>query len=101
MRKIQTKAEQSLWNELKNKSLGFKFRRQHIIDKYIVDFYCVDKGLVIEVDGDIHFEQKERDEERECKLKSLGCIVHRVSNEQVMDDIAKILNDIAEILNKI
>ena len=94
MRDLPTKAEKLLWSELKNKKLGVKFRRQYIIDKYIVDFYCVENGLVIEVDGEIHNEQKERDAERDMVLMSLGCKVLRFSNEQVITDLIVVLNDI-------
>src|SRR6056297_1577032 len=64
MRKNPTKAERILWERLRNKQLGPKFRQQHIVNKFIVDFCSIEKALVIEVDGDIHDKQKEADEQR-------------------------------------
>ena len=55
LRTNQTKPELILWDKLKSKQLGFKFRRQYSIGEYIVDFYCSEKKLVIEIDGDSHF----------------------------------------------
>lgn len=68
---------------------GIKFRRQHIIDSYIVDFVCLSKKLVIEVDGKYHdkTEQKELDEQRRHRLRELGFTIIRFTNEQVMCDI--------------
>jgi len=55
LKKVQTEAESFLWQRLRNRKLnGFKFRRQHPIDKYIADFYCHETKLIIEVDGEIH-----------------------------------------------
>lgn len=98
MRKNPTRAEAIIWEELKGKKLGYKFRQQHIIDQFIVDFYCVKKGLVIEIDGEIHDRQKERDFEREKVLKSLGCEILRFTNEEVFDDLGGILNRIKKVL---
>jgi very-short-patch-repair endonuclease len=99
MRENPTKAESILWDELKSKKLGYKFRRQHIIDKYIVDFYCVEKGLIIEVDGDIHNEQKERDSERDNILNSLGCKVLRVTNQELSINMNLVIEKIKTRLN--
>ena len=98
MRKKPTEAEAKLWAKLERRQLGVKFRRQHIIDRFIVDFYCVEKLLVIEVDGDIHNEQKERDDEREQLLSELGCFILRFSNEEVTQNIEKVLSEIKEHL---
>lgn len=64
MRANPTVAEAKLWEQLKNKKLGIKFRQQHVIDRFIVDFCSLEYGLVIEVDGSIHDTRKEADEER-------------------------------------
>ena len=75
LRNNSTKSEKILWNELKNSSfLGLKFRRQHGIGNYIVDFYCREKNLVIELDGEVHDleEAKENDKDRTDFLVSNG-----------------------------
>jgi len=96
MRESPTKAEAILWKHLRGNKIGIKFRRQHIIDRFIVDFYCVQKGLVIEVDGDVHKSQEERDKEREVILEGLGCKILRFTNEEVENDIHKVLEKIME-----
>ena len=99
MRRHPTEAEAMLWTGLDSSQLGVKFRRQHIIDKFIVDFYCIEKNLVIEVDGKIHDNQKEEDREREKCLKELGCSIMRFDNEEVIVDLEKVLTEIKEQLN--
>ena len=98
MREAPTSAEKKLWSELRSSKLGVKFRRQHIIDRFIVDFYCVEKALIIEVDGEIHSKHKERDEERETVLKAMGCRILRFSNNEIETDIKKVLQKIKEYL---
>ncbi len=81
-----TPAESMMWNLLNSAELeNYKFRRQHIISQYIVDFVCLDKMLIIEVDGKYHDTvcQKENDKERECELEKLGYTIIRFSNEEV------------------
>lgn len=92
-----TEAEQVLWEYLQAKNLGgFKFRRQHIIGQYIVDFACLSKLLIIEVDGGYHNskEQKEADELRMEKLSQLGYTFLRFANEEVLGDIDQVLKKI-------
>ncbi len=77
-RKQPTEAENLLWQHLHNYQVpGFKFRRQHCIGQFIVDFYCSKARLVIEVDGLIHHYQKEEDSLRQEYLESLGLKVLR------------------------
>ncbi|WP_222617367.1 UvrD-helicase domain-containing protein [Flavobacterium muglaense] len=99
-RKEPTVAEKILWAELKEQSLGSKFRQQHLIDNYIVDFVCLSKKLVVEVDGDYHFtpEQIVLDEERTSVLNELGYKVIRFRNGEVIDSISKVLDTIKEAL---
>jgi len=99
MRNNSTAAEEILWTKLKGKQLGYNFRRQHIINKFIVDFYCLAKGLVVEVDGEIHNEQKERDLERENILESLGCKIIRFTNREVLQNIELVINSIRKELS--
>ncbi|WP_255578004.1 exodeoxyribonuclease V subunit beta [Flavobacterium sp. CHNK8] len=96
-RKEPTPAEKALWMELKSKSLDdHKFRQQHLIDDFIVDFVCLSKKLVIEVDGEYHFtdEQAELDSNRTNTLNKLGYKVIRFTNEQVLKNISEVLKEI-------
>ncbi|MFA9390324.1 MAG: endonuclease domain-containing protein [Prolixibacteraceae bacterium] len=78
-----TQAEKVLWEFLRNKKIGYKIRRQHIIDNFITDFVCLNKKLVIEIDGKIHLKYKEYDELRTFKLNQKGYEVIRFTNEEV------------------
>ncbi len=101
-RKNPTEAESFLWENLKGKALGgYKFRREHIIGNYIVDFVCLSKLLVIEVDGGYHDEenQMELDEIRTNYLEKQGFRVLRFTNEQVLFDIENTLKRIEEELS--
>jgi very-short-patch-repair endonuclease len=103
LRKAGTETEDILWQCLRNrKILGFKFRRQHPLDKYIADFYCYEAKLVIEVDGEIHnkLENKEYDKGRSYELKEHGITVIRFTNEEVNDHLDMVLNVIKGYLQK-
>ena len=92
-----TFAEVLLWNELKQKKLkGYDFDRQRPIDNYIVDFYCKDLMLAIEVDGFSHFtpEAIEEDELRQKRLEELGLNVLRFDDSHVKDDIENVICEI-------
>ncbi|MBK7379111.1 MAG: methionine synthase [Ignavibacteriales bacterium] len=96
-----TEAEQMLWELLKDRKLkGFKFRRQHIIGKYIADFVCIPQNLIIEIDGLIHQlpENQESDEIRTQWLESLGFRVIRFTNEQVLNNPEKVLHEMHDVL---
>lgn len=96
MRREPTPAEKQLWDKLKNKQLlGFKFRRQHTIDRFIVDFYCGEARLVVEVDGSIHEYTQEEDALRQEFLESLGLRVIRFRNEEVLNFLDGVLEKIA------
>ena len=99
-RKNQTEAESALWEYLKNRALGAKFLRQHIIADCIADFACTDHKLIIEVDGGYHAEinQIYRDEQRTEKLNQLGFQVIRFSNEEILFDIDNTINKIKKHL---
>jgi len=86
LRKKSTPAEQKLWAIIRNDQLGVNFRRQHAIGKYIPDFVCIEKKLIIELDGSQHLEQQEYDEERTKYLNSLGYRVIRFWNNEVMNN---------------
>jgi len=79
---------------------GLKFRRQHPIGPYIVDFYCAQHKLVVELDGSVHLQQMEYDAERTPFLNSRGLQVIRIQNEEVENDLERILCKIAEACGK-
>jgi very-short-patch-repair endonuclease len=88
LRREQTPAEQKLWSALRGAWLGgYKFRRQHPIGWFIVDFYCADANLVVEVDGDVHAGQEEYDQSRTDWLEEQGYRVIRFRNVDVIEDI--------------
>ena len=98
-RKNLTDAEKIIWEEVRNSKLGFKIRRQHPIKIFIADFICIEKNLVIEIDGEIHDHQKEYDDERSLFLNAEGFRVIRFTNEEVIkktkDVILKIKNELS------
>jgi very-short-patch-repair endonuclease len=99
LRKNLTPAEAKLWNALRSRQLaGLKFRRQHPVGQFIVDFYCPSCKLVIEVDGDIHTQQKAYDDARTNHLQSFGYRVLRFSNEEVLSDLQTVLTHILQIV---
>ncbi|MCL2511976.1 MAG: DUF559 domain-containing protein, partial [Bacteroidales bacterium] len=86
MRREPTEAEEALWTYIRNRNIdGLKFRRQHLIDRFIVDFVCLEKSLVIEVDGSYHYseEQKQYDEARTKILNDAGFKIIRFTNDEV------------------
>ena len=84
LRKEQTPAEQKLWSVLRNRNLGgYKFRRQHAIGRFIVDFYCPETRLVIEVDGSVHANQEAYDLMRTHWLEDRGYAVIRFTNSDI------------------
>ena len=90
-----TPAERRLWQHLRaNRLGGWHFRRQQIIDGFIVDFYCHKAGLVVEVDGPIHQQQEFEDHERTQALSGHGLKVIRFTNREVFDDLNQVLRTI-------
>ncbi|MCF8309751.1 MAG: endonuclease domain-containing protein [Bacteroidales bacterium] len=87
LRKNMTPAEQKLWDRLRKKQLGVRFRAQHPIERFIVDFYCHQLKLVIEVDGDIHNFQNEYDLGRNIEIEKYGIKVLRIKNSQIETNI--------------
>ncbi len=99
MKKKPTGAEKVLWELLRNDQLGYGIRRQHILDKFIVDFICLPRKLIIEVDGDIHDILRERDQERTYVLESLGYRVLRFTNNEVLSNSSLVTTIIKDYLN--
>lgn len=96
-----TEEENILWQQLRTNKTGYHIRRQHIIDEIIVDFVCLKKNLVIEVDGSYHLssEQQQLDQERTAYLNSLGYEVIRFSNEEVKFKTDSVVEQIKQKLN--
>jgi len=96
--KRPTLAETIMWDCLRGKALGVKFRRQHVIGLFIADFCCIEKHLVLELDGGYHQlpEQQVKDEERQKWLESAGYKVLRFTNEEIEFNIVTVL----EIIKK-
>ncbi|HUH48207.1 MAG TPA: endonuclease domain-containing protein [Arenibacter sp.] len=97
LRKNMTLAEAYLWKELQRKKLdGKKFRRQHGIGNYIVDFYCMEENLVIELDGKIHNSKSAiiYDEKRTAFLNNNGIMVIRFKNKMVFENLPDVLQEI-------
>ncbi len=95
MRDNPTVAEALLWKKLRKKQLGgLRFRRQHVVNTFIVDFYCPQAKVIIEVDGSVHDEQEEYDQEREIILESLGYQVLRFRNQEIEREIDAVLSSI-------
>lgn len=101
LRKQITEAEDKLWKRLRNRKFeGLKFRRQHPINRFIVDFYCHEKLLVVEVDGGIHDDPEiiEYDEGREEELRNFGLTIVRFRNEEVLKNMSEVLGKLKELI---
>lgn len=98
LRTNETAAEMILWMQLKNRPKGNKFRRQHGIGRYIVDFYCPNQRLIIELDGEVHSlpETHEYDQQRETELRGAGFHLLRFSNQQIFQEMDSVLSRITE-----
>lgn len=95
LRKRETSAEQVLWAHLRHRRLnGLKFRRQHPFEPFVLDFCCMERHLVVELDGAIHDQQVEQDEWRTQYICSFGYRMLRFRNEEVMDNLPNVLSRI-------
>ncbi len=99
MRKAATPAEKELWRVLRNRAVnGLRFRRQHTLDGLVLDFYCPEIRLCVELDGGVHDAdaQRERDAARTAHLELRGVHVIRFRNQEVLDDMRSVLTRIAK-----
>jgi len=96
LRNNMTSAEVMLWNMIKSKQLGVKFRRQHSIGNYIVDFYSSEIKLVIEMDGGVHQDiiHQSNDEVRDNYLKDLGIKIIRFNNDEIYEDEERVKEEL-------
>jgi len=100
LRKSLTPAEAKLWNYLKNHQLGRKFRRQHSIDNYILDFYCPECMVAIELDGSPHDTMQGfiKDQKRTSNLQSKGIKIIRFENKDVITNIEGVIEEIKKYI---
>jgi very-short-patch-repair endonuclease len=96
LRREMTPAEKLLWQEVRAGKLGVRFRRQQIIQGFIVDFYCHKAALVVEVDGDIHDLQQEEDARREKVLSEMGLRIVRFRNDEVLKNLSTVVGNIKQ-----
>jgi very-short-patch-repair endonuclease len=98
-RKKPTHAEKIIWKEVLSKDkTGYRFLRQKPIDRFIVDFYCSELSLAIEIDGGSHIKKKGTDEMRDKFLKQIGITTIRFTNEEVINNIESVKNKITDLI---
>jgi very-short-patch-repair endonuclease len=101
LRRNQTDAERVLWLRLRDRRLaGWKFKRQVPIDRYIVDFFCADGKLIIEIDGGQHEQRRERDGNRTAALEAMGYLVLRFWNNEVLQNTSGVLETILSTMSQ-
>ncbi|MFH0891462.1 MAG: endonuclease domain-containing protein [Candidatus Falkowbacteria bacterium] len=103
-RKKPTISERVMWNALRNRQfLNLKFRRQHVIRGYIVDFFCAELKLAVEIDGPVHadIEQKQYDRERQADLENLSINFFRITDDEVERNIGRALEKLYLFINKL
>jgi very-short-patch-repair endonuclease len=99
LRQRMTDAERLLWRHLRDRSLGgWKFRRQYPVGSYVVDFICLEKNVVVEVDGGQHAENEELDLQRSAYLNKMGYRVLRFWSNEVLQETEAVLTAIFAIL---
>ncbi len=101
LRKRMTAPELVFWTAVRARKLnGYKFRRQYSVGRYVVDFYCAEKRIGIEIDGDSHFteDQKKYDEVRKEFISELGIQLLRYTNEEIMKNLSGVLEDVSNHL---
>ncbi|MBL7961948.1 DUF559 domain-containing protein [bacterium] len=104
LRNHATRSERLLWSQLKNKQVsGFKFRRQHGVGPYIIDFYCPEAKLAIEIDGSSHDSEEARknDERRQVFIEEFNIRFLRFSDTELFENMNKVIEKIKEELNRV
>jgi very-short-patch-repair endonuclease len=101
LRRNQTDAERILWFRLRDRRLGgWKFRRQMLLNGFVVDFCCPDAKVVIEIDGGQHVARREQDARRTANLEASGYLLLRFWNNEVMRNVEGVLQSILSTLNQ-
>ena len=98
-----SKAEGVMWNHLSRKQmLGYKFRRQYGVDQFVIDFYCPELKLAIEIDGDTHFRRdaREYDKDRQEYIENFGIELIRFINLEVLNNLSGVLETIADKIER-
>jgi very-short-patch-repair endonuclease len=99
LRKGPTKTEKIVWELIRNrKFMGLKFRRQHVIEGFVLDFYCHEMKLGIEIDGGIHFRRKDYDRLRQEVIESESVNLIRITNKQIAENKRAILEKIKDAI---
>ena len=102
LREQATFPERLLWSRLRRGQVhGHRFRRQHPITGYVVDFCCTDANLIVEVDGNSHIGHARYDHDRQTQLESLGYHVLRVTNDDILKDIGTVVEGIAHAVQQV
>ena len=98
-RKLPTKSEKLLWKLLRNRAFcDLKFRRQHVIEGYVIDFYCAELNLAVEVDGEIHRDNTEQDFFRQSVIEKQGVIFFRATSENVENNSESVLHNLRSFI---
>lgn len=100
LRQNMTEAEKHLWERLNKNQLGVRFKAQHPIDIFIVDFYCHLYRLMVEIDGEIHLSQKEYDEGRTAELERFDLKIIRFTNQEVLNNVDWVVEEIKKHLKQ-
>jgi very-short-patch-repair endonuclease len=100
LRKNMTPAEVKLWDQVRKKQLGVRFKAQHPLSFFVVDFYCHKAKLVVELDGPIHRFNSQYDDSRQSEIEQLGIMVLRFKNEEVVNDIERVIKKLQTIINE-
>lgn len=103
LRKSSSQMEGAFWRRVRNNQIGYKFRRQHGIGQYVVDFYCPELQLVIEIDGDSHAEKEhiEYDKAREYFFRKLNLRIIRYYNRDIVNNIEGVFEDLLARIEKL
>jgi very-short-patch-repair endonuclease len=101
LRRRSTFSEKILWSKIRRNSFGYEFHRQVPIDEYIVDFYCHELKLAIEIDGTSHDDKLEYDMLRQKKLESLGVVMVRFDNKHINKSMTEVLRILADVISDI
>ena len=98
-RRKPTETEKIIWKEILSKDkTGYRFLRQKPIDRFIVDFYCSEISLAIEIDGESHIKKKERDKHRDKFLNQIGITTIRFTNDEVINNIEQVKKKITDLI---
>lgn len=101
LRKESTKAEKIVWELIRSREfMGLKFRRQHVIEGFVLDFYCHEMKLGIEIDGSVHFRRKDHDKLRQEVIESENINIIRITNKEIAENKRSILEKIKEAVRE-